>query len=82
MSTLDELDTVLKLRPFRICSSQCELMESKTNFRTVSISSGLVIVVLAYYSLHAWKSHNLSTRCVRTACSQLPTSLEQVAIIL
>jgi hypothetical protein len=81
MSTLDELDTVLKFRPFRICSSQCELMESKTNFRTVSISSGLVIVVLAY-SLHAWKSHNLSTRCVRTACSQLPTSLEQVVIIL
>ena len=34
------------------------------------------------YGSEALKSHSLSTRCVRTACSQLLTSLEQIVIVL
>ena len=41
----------------------------------------LSLMVTAHVKV-SQKSHSFPTRCVRTACSQLLTSLEQVVIIL
>jgi hypothetical protein len=47
-----------------------------------AVCAGFIELKTPKFTKKVRKSHSLSTRYVRTACSQLLTSLEQVVIIL
>jgi hypothetical protein len=53
-----------------ITSAKERAWERDWHTRIVSLSSFFI-----FFQMHAYKSHSFSTRCVRTACFQLLTSL-------
>jgi hypothetical protein len=61
--------------------NRAHIVTAKVTFSRNLLNVAKLYLVLVVH-LHAWKTHSLSTRFVRTAGSQLLTSLEQVVIIL
>ncbi len=73
-------------RPVRQVHRLKKPTKHKISFNTSHITQSLSYKksspAVSRAGVYAKKSHSSSTRCVRTACFQLLTNLEQVVIIL